>query len=331
MKIITLEEHFLNLDIARASAANSAELTPWFTEAFDSALGAPHSPSAEVLLDVDAARIADMDANGITTQVLSVLTAQLLPADVAVDLVKGSNDWLAGTVNRHPGRYAGFAALPTIVPEAAADELERAVTELGFVGTMINGRTEDLFLDDPRFDPILERAAQLGTPIYLHPAAPPLATTESNYAGLGNLVTTRFQTVAWGWHQETAVHFLHLVLSGTFDRCPKLQFILGHWGEMIPFFLERLDEAMPKKTTGLDRTMSEYVRENMHITPSGMFSQAQLRFCIDLVGVDRIMYAVDYPFVSQRGAADFLEQADLSVDDREKIAHRNAETLLGLT
>ncbi|GGF17514.1 amidohydrolase family protein [Subtercola lobariae] len=330
MKIITLEEHFLNLDIAKASAANSAKLTPWFNDAFDHERGAPYSPSAEQLLDVDDVRLADMDANGITTQVLSVLTAQLLPADVAVDLVKASNDWLAATVERHPGRYAGFAALPTIAPEAAADELERSITELGFVGTMINGRTEDLFLDEPKFDPVLERAARLDVPIYLHPAAPPLATSNSNYAGLENLVTTRFETVAWGWHQETAVHFLHLVLSGTFDKYPNLQFVLGHWGEMIPFFLERLDEAMPKKTTGLDRTMSEYLRENMHVTPSGMFSQAQLQFCIELLGVDRIMYAVDYPFVSQAGAADFLENANLSNEDKEKIAHVNAEKLFGL-
>jgi len=138
------------------------------------------------------------------------------------------------------------------------------------------------------------------------------------------------QTMAWGWQQETAVHFLHLVLSGIFDRHPGLQVILGHWGEMVPFYLDRLDEALPRAVSGLDRTIGDVVRQNTWITPSGIWSQAQLRFCLDVVGVDRILYSVDYPFVSNDAARTFLNEADLSQAHREAIAHGNAERLLGL-
>src|SRR5690606_10403247 len=147
-------------------------------------------------------------------QILSSLTTTQLPADVAVDLVRATNDKLATAVRQHPDRFAGFAALPTTVPDAAADELERGASELGFVGTLIMGRTEDDFLSAPRFEPILARAAALDVPIYLHPGVPPLTTREENYGGLSPLVSSRFGTTAWGWHSDTGVHFVHLVLSG---------------------------------------------------------------------------------------------------------------------
>ena len=331
MKIITLEEHYLNLDIARASAPLANELSPHFNAAYDHSQGYPNSPSAEVLQDLGEGRLADMDANGIDIQVLSSLGTQQLPSDVAVDLVRASNDLLAKTVAEHPDRFAAFAALPTTAADLAADELERCISELGLVGTMINGRTAGDFLDAPRFDPLLKRAEKLGVPIYLHPSVPPRGITELNYAaGLDDLVSTRFQTSAWGWHLETAVHFLHLILSGTFDKYPTLQFILGHWGEMIPFYLDRLNETLPQQITKLDRTIGEYLRQNMYITPSGMFSQAQLQFCVETIGADRIMYAVDYPFVANDDAVSFLENANLTDDQKENIAHGTAERLLGL-
>ncbi|MGH8967383.1 MAG: amidohydrolase family protein [Actinomycetes bacterium] len=258
------------------------------------------------------------------------MTTQQLPPDVAAELVRSTNDTLASAVERHPDRFAAFAALPTSVPDAAAVELERAVEELGCVGTMIMGRTEDEFLSAARFDPILRSAAALEVPIYLHPGVPPRATSRSNYEGLDPLVTARFQTAAWGWHQETAVHFLQLVLNGVFDRYPELQIVLGHWGEMIPFYLDRLDEALPQRVTELDRTIGDYVRQNVYITPSGMFSQAQLRFCVDVLGADRIMYSVDYPFIGNERAAAFLEESDLPDAEKEDIAHRTVERVLGL-
>lgn len=330
MKIVTLEEHYLDVAVAQASAPATHARSPHWSASYDSDSGLPYTPSAEVLRDLDEGRIADMDRHGIAMQVLSSLSTQQLPAAVAVDLVRATNDTLAAAVRRHPARFAAFAALPTSVPDAAAVELERCVGELGCVGTMIMGRTEDEFLSAPRFAPILRTAAALRVPIYLHPGLPPRATSASNYEGLDPLVSARFQTSAWGWHQETAVHFLNLVLSGVFDRHPDLQVILGHWGEMVPFYLDRLDEALPQRLTKLERGIADYVRQNVYITPSGMFSQAQLRYCVDVLGAERIMYSVDYPFVGNEGAAAFLDEADLPETTKADIAHGTAERLLKL-
>ena len=329
MRIVTLEEHWSDPAITAAGASAMSEHVPANAELFSP--GNPYTERLDLLLDLGAARIADMDRHGITTQVLSCLN-MFLPADVAPALTRTANDTAARAIKDHPGRFAAFATLPTAVPDAAADELRRCVDELGFVGTMILGRTDGEFLDEPRFDPILSAAHTLNVPIYLHPAPPPPAVGESDYGrGLAPVVSSAFRLAAWGWHQETAVHFLHLVLAGVLDRYPGLQFILGHWGEFIPFYLERLDEAMPRHVTGLERTFGEYFRDNVFITPSGMFSQAQLRYCVETVGVDRIIDSVDFPMLGNDGAVAFLADSHLSEEDQEKIAHGNADRLLGLS
>ncbi|MEU6442371.1 amidohydrolase family protein [Streptomyces sp. NPDC047046] len=331
MKIIALEEHFADPAVAKAGGREAQALSPGFGEAFGPASGLPYSPSPEVLQDLAEKRLADMDAGGITMQVLSCLGAQTVPADVAPEVIAAANDRAAAAVRAHPDRFAAFASLPTAAPEAAVAELDRAVNDLGFVGTMIFGRTEGEFLDAPRFEPILAKAAALNVPVFLHPGVPPREITDSNYAaGLPLVTETRLQTAAWGWHQETAVHFLHLVHSGVLDRYPDLQFVLGHWGEMIPFYLDRVTEALPQRATGLERRFDEYFRENVYIAPSGMWSQAQLRFCLETMPLERIVFAVDYPFIGNEGAVPFLEQADLPEADKRKIAHENAERLLGL-
>ena len=331
MKIIAIEEHVLDPAVAQASAPVLQQLNPYWSAAFSPDSGLPHTPPREVLLDLGEGRLADMDKHGITMQVLSNLTTQLLPADVAARLVRSANDNLAAAVRRHPDRFAAFAALPTAVPDAAAAELERCVSELGFVGTMIMGRTGGQFLSAERFDPILRTAARRGVPIYLHPALPTRVTSADNYeAGLDPIVAARFAAAAWGWHSETGVHFLHLVLSGVFDRYPDLQVILGHWGEMVPWFLDRLDETLPRRATHLERTIGDYVRQNSYYTPSGMFTEPHFRFCLDVLGPERMIYSVDYPFMANDGAADFLNRADLPEETKEDIAHRTAERLLGL-
>jgi hypothetical protein len=330
MKVITIEEHVLNPAVAQASADTMRQLNPNWSAASRPGSGMPHTPSPDVLADLDKGRLADMDKYGISLQVLSNLTTQQVPASVAADLVRAANDNLAGAVRRHPSRFAAFAALPTTVPEAAVAELERCVGDLGFVGTMIMGRTEGDFLSSTRFDPILATAARLGVPIYLHPALPTRVTAADNYErGLDPIVSARFATTAWGWHNETGIHFLHLVLSGVFDRYPHLQVILGHWGEMIPWFLDRLDESLPRRVTHLERTIGDYVRQNTYYTPAGLFTQPHLRFCADVLGTERLIFSVDYPFVGNDGALDFLRQADLPETVKEDIAHRNAERLLG--
>lgn len=322
MKIITLEEHYLDPAVAAAGPAPAG--------AGGGPSGGMYAPSPQQLQDLDEGRLADMDRNHIDMQVLSSLTTQLLSPDVAVEAVRGTNDMLAAAVKRHPDRFAGFAALPTSVPDAAAVELERCVTQLGFVGTLIMGRTQGEFLSAARFDPILAKAAELRVPIYLHPGVPPADVVRENYSGLAPQVTAGFSTFAWGWHTETAVHFIHLVLSGALDRYPDLQIILGHWGELIPFYLERIDEALPTSTTKLDRSFGEYLRQNVYVTPSGLFTQANLQYCIELLGADRIMYSVDYPFVGNERAQSFLLEAKVSEQVRESIAHGTAERVLGL-
>lgn len=330
MRIVTLEEQWSDPAVSAAGLRTMTELVPGLAAVFDAGAGMPYTERVELLGDIGAARIADMDRNGITTQVLSCNNL-FLPANVAPALTTAANDTMAEAVEAYPGRFAAFATLPTAVPDAAADELRRCVRELGFVGTMIMGRTDGEFLDQPRFDPILRAASELTVPVYLHPAPPPLAVSDANYAGgLSPAVSAALRMAAWGWHQETAVHFLHLTLSGVLDRYPELQFILGHWGELIPFYLDRLDEAMPQRMTKLHRSFREYFRDNVFITPSGMFSQPQLRYCVDTVGVDRIIYAVDFPYIGNEGAVPFLADSHLSDQDKEKIAHGNADKLLGL-
>ncbi|MEJ2862180.1 amidohydrolase family protein [Actinomycetospora flava] len=331
MRLITIEEHFGDPAVAAAGAAEMNRLSPGFRAAYGPGSGLPHSPSLEDLADLDSGRLAAMDACGIDVQVLSCLSTQLLPAADARELVPAVNDRLAAAIARHPDRFAGFAALPTAAPEAAGDELRRAVGELGLVGTLIHGRTGERFLSEPQFDPVLRAAAELQVPIYLHPAPPPRGTTDTSYVGLDPIVATRLQTAAWGWHVETGLHFLHLVLHGVFDRYPDLQVILGHWGEMIPWFLDRLDDTLPQRATSLERPISDYVRANAYLTPSGMFSQAQLRYCADVLGTDRIIYSVDYPFLPQDDAVAFLEHSDLPEPARHDIAHGNAEQLFKLS
>lgn len=331
MRIITLEEHFTDADVSRAGAPTMQGISPdWAATYSPGARGGTYSPTPEMLADLGDGRLADMDEHGIGMQVLSCLMAQQVPADVAPDLVGRANDRLATAVREHPGRFAAFAALPTTAPDAAADELRRCREELGMVATMVFGRTDGEFLSAPRFSPVLQAMSDTRTPLYLHPSPPPPAVFESDYAGFETPVSVRLSTAGWGWHNETAVHFLHLVLAGVLDRFPDLQIVLGHWGELLPFYIDRFDDALPQAVTGLDRPVSEYLRRNVHVTPSGIWTQAALQFCVTVLGVDRIMWAVDYPFVGNDRAVEFLEAADLSDEDREAIAHGNAERLLEL-
>ena len=285
------------------------------------------------LCDLGEGRISAMEAAGVDVQVLSLTSpgVEQLDAERAVSLARGANEALAGATRRHQGHFVGFAALPTAAPEAAAKELERAVREHGFVGALINGHTRGRYLDDPFFWPILGRAEALGVPIYLHPTPPPRPVVEAYYSGnFAPGVAGGFATAAWGWHVETATHVLRIVLSGAFDRFPGLQIVVGHLGEGIPFFLPRLDLALPREVTGLDRRVGDYLRENVHYTFGGFdWIQAFLDLLLQ-VGAERIMFSADYPYASMEEARAFLDGLPVGPADREKIAHRNAERLLGL-
>jgi hypothetical protein len=285
------------------------------------------------LADLGAARLADMDASGITVQVLSVAGpgADLVPSQPGIDLARAYNDALAEACARHPTRYRGFAHLPMLAPGAAADELERTVKELGFHGVLVNGATDGRFLDDPVFEPILARAEQLDVPIYLHPGIPTQPVRNAYYDNLPGNFSFTMALAAWGWHAETAVHTLRLVLSGALDRHPKLKIVIGHMGEALPFMLDRIDETTAAEAKArLQRSVRQTILDQVWITTSGFFTLVPFMAALMTFGVDRILFSVDYPFASNARARAFLDALPVSPADRVKIAHGNADGLLRL-
>jgi predicted TIM-barrel fold metal-dependent hydrolase len=331
MKIITLEEHTSDLAIAKASREAIVKTFPNILYMNDPEMTAV--PPLGTLDDIGEGRIADMDAAGITMQILSYSTQpQVLAPSEAVHLTRDANDRLAEVISARPGRFGGFATLPWSDPATAAKELERAVIELKLKGVLITGRpsADAVFLDDKRYWPVLEKAAELKVPVYIHPGFPTMSLQKDYYSGFSSLVDTAFSLFGWGWHSEAGIQVIRMILAGVFEEYPDLQVISGHWGEMVPFFLERLDYSMPPSMTGLPRTISDYFRKHVYVTPSGMFNYSQLRFIMDEVGVDRILYSADYPYLPEKDAADFLLNAPISEEEKEKIAYRNAEKLLNL-
>lgn len=322
MRLIALEEHYHAPAVSRALADAGRPKPP------------PGSFIATLqgkLADLGAGRLADMDAGGIAVQVVSQSppgTEQLEPAQ-AIPVAAQANDYLAEQVAKHPDRLAAFATLPTAAPTHAAEELERTVTEHGFKGALINGHVRGRFLDDREFWPIFERAQALEVPIYLHPTEPPDAIKAAYYDGLPGAFGETLAGNAWGWHVDTGLHALRLVASGLLDEYPKLQIIVGHMGEALPFFLVRSSRNLQRQA-GLARPLEHYMTENFHFTTSGMFSHPPLRCLLDVIGADRVMFSVDYPFAQNEEGRDFIVGAPISDTDREKLAHGNAERLLKL-
>jgi predicted TIM-barrel fold metal-dependent hydrolase len=320
VKIVGLEEHYVTADVIDA----------W--RKLDLRWQDPSTSANDVerrLLSLDNERLSVMDDAGVDTQVLSLTTPGLwnLEAAEAVALQTACNDRLADAVHAHPDRLHGFATVAVQNPDAAAEELSRAVRTLGFHGALIFSRVRDRSIDHADFWPLFEAAEALGAPLYLHPQTPPVAVRNAYYDGFGDVVDAAFGTHGVGWHYDAGVQLLRLILGGVFDRFPRLQLILGHWGEMIPFFLDRIDRLTP--IAGLQRTVTEYVQTNVYLTPGGVFSQRYLRWALEVVGSERIMFAADYPFVPTDGgvARRFLEAADISDAEREAIASGNWERL----
>jgi uncharacterized protein len=324
MRTIALEEHFV-------SPAFLAGPGKDFTEQLRNR-GRGGVRIYEQLQDIADKRIAEMDTAGVDMQVLSLNSPGVEQAEAAdqLSIAVESNDFLAEAVKKNPTRFAAFAALPIAAPDKAAEELDRRVRQQGFKGTLINGHTRGRYLDDKFFSPILERAEALSVPIYLHPTVPPKAVVEASFGGFSQPVTTVFASAGWGWHIETAVHLIRMILGGVFDRHPKLQVIIGHLGEGIPFMLPRLNKTLPKEVTKLNRPLGAYLRENVHYTFGGFnFAATFLNLLLE-VGVARIMFSVDHPYGSMAEARAFLQQLPVSEGDRERIADGNAETLLRL-
>ena len=323
MRIITLEEHFATPGFLDGPGQDLKNAALKFEGRATRLI--------EGLTDIADKRIAAMDSAGIDMQVLSLTspgTEQLDAAD-AIALSREVNDFLAAGVKKNPKRFAGFATLPTAAPDKAAAELESRMKSGGFVGAVINGHNRGRYLDNKFFWPILEAAEALNAPIHIHPTRPPQPVVDAYYSGFSPLLDDMFASPGWGWHIETAVHVIRVVLGGTFDRFPKLQLVIGHLGEGLMSMFQRLDNMTPAMTK-LKKPVTSYLRENVHYTFSGFNFPATFLDLLLEVGVDRIMFSADHPYQSMAQAKAFLEQIPVSAADRERIAHGNAEKLLGL-
>jgi uncharacterized protein len=319
MRIITLEEHFATPAFLDGPGREMKEQSVY------ASFLAP-------LCDIGAGRIAAMDEAGIDAQLLSLTAPGLeqTETDDALTVARDSNDVLAAAVKANPTRFAGLAALAVGAPNKAAEELQRRVTQDGFKGAVINGQNRGRYLDDTFYWPILEAAEALNVPIHIHPAKPPKAVIEASYGGFSPAVTEMFAGPGWGWHIETAVHVLRMILGGAFDRFPKLNLLIGHLGEGLIFMIQRVD-SMPPRMTGLQHPVSHYLRNNIYYTVSGFnFPSAFLALLLEMGGVERIMFSADHPYGSMARARAFLEQLPVTTADRERIAHGNAERVLGI-
>src|SRR5580700_3979171 len=313
VKKIALEEHFLAPGFEDYWKTTTGEIAPEI-----------YSQAAVRLAEFGDLRLAVMDRGGIERAVLSIAGPGVqIERDTAtaVRRAREANDFLAREIQKRPDRYSGFAHLAMQDGKAAADELERAMRELGFVGAMINGHTNGQYLDHPSLYAFWERAEALGAVIYLHPADPPAAMPV--LAG-----TYGLKRATWEWGVETGSHALRLVFGGHFDRFPRATLMLGHLGEMLPYLLWRFDSRAKFYGVKLARQPSDYIRDNIVLTISGMFSAEPLHCAINAVGHERIMFSADYPFESSDEASTFIDQVSLPDNVRADICYRNAMRLL---
>jgi uncharacterized protein len=354
MKVIAFEEHY-GLPAIYEAAGQAADSPAARVEQAYNAIGAAggyfvHDPKTGFpagIYDLGAGRIAAMDGAGIDVSILSYATpsAEALEPSVAKDLTRQANDTLAAAVSKYPDRLLGFATLPMLDPAAAARELERTVRDLHFVGALINGHINGRYLDDKFFWPVFETAEALGVPIYLHPQIPPKPVVDTYYSGFAPDISAFLSLAGAGWHIDVGVHCIRLILGGVFDRFPALQIIVGHHLEILAWSAWRMDYSFPPgRNGGLKRTIKEYLRENFYggilagefsdqepgaIDGSWSLSYQAYLSMVNTVGIDRVLFTSDYPYGSMKAARQFFDQMPINVNDKEKIAHLNAERLLG--
>ncbi len=314
--VIAIEEHYWDAELAKTFTGLEATRP---------------GPQSDRLHDLGALRLKEMDECGIDMQVIShgAPSAQKLSGDGAVALVQRVNDRLAAACAANPKRFTAFAALPTADPKAAADELERTVTKHGFKGAMMHGLANGTFLDDKKFWPIYERAAQLDVPIYFHPALPDARVMDAYY----NDYAKDFPMVvraAWGYTVETATTAIRMVLSGVFEKYPNLKVVIGHLGETLPFLVWRIDHAIARPGATKKISFRDVWCHNFWITTSGNFSNPALMCCVQEMGVDRILFAIDWPFVVNPPGVEWMKTVPLCDEDKAKILSGNAKRLLRL-
>ena len=311
-EVIAIEEHFMHENLTR-HLAPCADYPPEIRKR---------------LYDFSSIRIAEMDAAGIGMQVLSHQSpgSQRLADEVAVGACRAVNSALAAVIREAPDRFAGFAMIPTMFPDAAADELQRAVEVLGLKGAMIHGLSRGRFVDTEDFWPIYARAEALDVPVYLHPALPDQTVTRTYYAPYDGTHPDLLKA-AWGFGVEAGTQAVRLILSGVFDRHPNLKIILGHLGEAIPFLLPRINEAL-SRPGNFSVQFADIFRKNFHITTSGFFSDPALRCCMDTLDTEHILFAVDWPYAANENGVRWLTQSPIAAAEKAAILAGNAKALL---
>ena len=326
MKLIGVEEHWCPRELFEKEGTPGYENMISVKKLFDNK---QYEMVCQSVSDISKKRLAMMDKISMTMQVLSICNAnmEILPDDQAIYYSKLSNDILAKSLEKYPDRLKGLAALPTGVPIEAAKELERCMAKEGFVGAIINGHINGHYLDEPQFDPLLETAEKTGAVLYIHPALPPQNIIDTYYKMEDSYAQNVISSGGWGWHIETGVHILRLIASGTFDRHPQLKVIVGHLGEGLPFFMERLYNA----TKGnLKKPYPEYLKENIYYSISGFHDPELLEYVLKKVGEDHILFSTDFPFNSSEKEIEFFMNTNLSKSTKEKIAYKNAEQLFNI-
>lgn len=321
--VIGIEEHWTHTGIDQALR----DLPP---EARDASLALnTHGEAGARLPFLGRSRVRSMDQQGVDLQVLSLAPpgTQGLPASDASALARDANDIAAAVVRYNPSRFRAMATLPMADPTAAAEELERAAG-LGLTGVMVYGRVEEVPLDDRRFDDLWTVAAALRQPVFIHPQIPPASIRDAAYRGVGDFADLALATFSWGWHLEAGTSTLRFMASGALDRHPDLQLVLGHWGEMLLFWHDRADSLA--RAARLERSITEYLRENVHITPSGMLDSAMLRHALSVTTTDRILFSTDYPFqLPSREAIEDFGRLLPDSDAEAAFFSGNAGRLLG--
>ena len=317
-RVVAVEEHFRTPELE--AVLDGPE------KLFSKALG-------ESLGDIGDRRIADMDEAGIDVQVLSSAAphVQWMEAAEAVNVSCKVNDRLATAIREHPDRFAGLATLATPAPVEAARELERCVHELDLRGAMIYGHTNGRFLDDPFFWPILEAAEALDVPIYLHPSYAPKAVVDAYYSGLPGHFGTMLSTGMMGWHYEVAMHSMRMVLGGVFKRFPRLQLIIGHNGEALPFFLDRSIKVLNRASPEMSQHLREVYPANFYITTAGFYYDAPMRCALEVTPIERMLFATDYPYASAVEGVEWI-RSTVTLDDAQRrlVTHANSDRLFRL-
>jgi len=333
MKIITVEEHFesakitqeINQAVGKAAMPNvSKEMLHYMQTTL---------PTPAIMQDVTKDRIEFMDKFDIDQQVLSYgnSSPQNLDPKVAVELCQDANDELARAVKTNPTRFGALAVLPVGDPAAAATELKRAVNDLHFNGVLLKGNYQNKYFDDPFFFPIFEMASKLDVPVYFHPSFIATSVTQHYFASdnWSDVVTGILSSAGYGWHMDVGIQVMRMIVSGIFDKLPNLKLVSGHWGELVPMFLERLDDELDAYD-GLKKSFSDYYRNNVYITPSGILSKPQLNFALAEMGPEHLIFSIDYPYKQPKNGRTFLDNTDLTPDQVAAFAHDNAERIFHL-